>query len=154
MRASGELGSDVTVRAERGERAFAPGDRLMFLRNERGLRVKNGTLGIVEQVTPQTMAVRTDDGRAVTFDIKDYAHVDHGYAATIHKAQGMTVDRTHAGTRLMRSESPQALNALERAADLLRDNREAIEACQKSAANAKQPVLCTVRIRAGSESRN
>ncbi|MEQ1537680.1 MAG: DUF6118 family protein [Sphingorhabdus sp.] len=62
--------------------------------------------------------------------------------------------RWDAGTRLMRSESPQALNALERAADLLRDNREAIEACQKSAANAKQPVLCTVRIRAGSESRN
>jgi Family of unknown function (DUF6118) len=62
--------------------------------------------------------------------------------------------RWDAGTRLMRSESPQALNALERAADLLRDNREAIEACQKSAATAKQPVRCTVRIRAGSESRN
>ena len=95
MRASGELGSDVTVKAERGERAFASGDRIMFLRNERELGVKNGTLGIVERVTPQAMAVRTDDGRAVTFDTKDYAHVDHGYAATIHKAQGMTVDRTH-----------------------------------------------------------
>lgn len=95
MRASGELGGDVSVKAERGERAFASGDRIMFLRNERGLGVKNGTLGIVEQVKPQRMAVRTDDGRAVTFDTKDYAHVDHGYAATIHKAQGMTVDRTH-----------------------------------------------------------
>lgn len=62
--------------------------------------------------------------------------------------------RWDAGTRLMRSESLQALNALERAADLLRDNREAIEACQKSAAKTKQPVRCTVRIRAGSESRN
>jgi len=39
--------------------------------------------------------VRTDDGREVAFDTKDYAHIDHGYAATIHKAQGMTVDRTH-----------------------------------------------------------
>lgn len=95
MRVAGGLGEDVSVKAERGERAFASGDRIMFLRNERGLRVKNGTLGIVEQVTPQRMAVRTDDGRAVTFDTKDYAHVDHGYAATIHKAQGMTVDRTH-----------------------------------------------------------
>jgi len=95
MRASGELGSDVSVQAERGERAFASGDRIMFLRNERELGVKNGTLGIVEQVTPQRMAVRTDDGRSVAFDTKDYAHIDHGYAATIHKAQGMTVDRTH-----------------------------------------------------------
>jgi Ti-type conjugative transfer relaxase TraA len=95
MRASGELGGDVSVKAERGERAFASGDRIMFLRNERELGVKNGTLGIVEHVTPQRMAVRTDDGRAVTFDTKNYAHIDHGYAATIHKAQGMTVDRAH-----------------------------------------------------------
>ena len=62
--------------------------------------------------------------------------------------------RWDAGTRLMRSESPQALNALERAADLLRDNRDAIDACQKSATTAKQPVRCKVRVRAGSESRN
>ena len=31
----------------------------------------------------------------VTFSLRDYGHVDHGYAATIHKAQGVTVDRTH-----------------------------------------------------------
>jgi hypothetical protein len=67
----------------------------MFLRNERGLGVKNGTLGIVEEVSTQSMTVRTDDSRSVHFDLKDYAYIDHGYAATIHKAQGMTVDRTH-----------------------------------------------------------
>ncbi len=95
LRASGELGNDVTMHTERGEREFADGDRIMFLRNERGLGVKNGTLGTVEKVTSQRMAVRTDDGRSVAFDTKDYAHIDHGYAATIHKAQGMTVDQTH-----------------------------------------------------------
>src|SRR3546814_16733809 len=41
------------------------------------------------------MAVRLDDGRPVAFDLKDYAHVDHGYAATIHKSQGVTVDQAH-----------------------------------------------------------
>jgi hypothetical protein len=41
------------------------------------------------------MTVRLDAGRSVAFDLKDYAHLDHGYAATIHKAQGMTVDRAH-----------------------------------------------------------
>ncbi len=56
-----QLGSDVTVKTERGDRQFASGDCIMFLRNERGLGVKNGTLGIVERVTPQAMAVRTDD---------------------------------------------------------------------------------------------
>ncbi|PKQ00593.1 MAG: Ti-type conjugative transfer relaxase TraA [Alphaproteobacteria bacterium HGW-Alphaproteobacteria-13] len=93
MRAGGELGDDERVKTERGGRDFASGDRIMFLRNERGLEVKNGTLGTVEQVNQQGMTVRTDDGRRVAFDTKDYAHVDHGYAATIHKAQGMTVDR-------------------------------------------------------------
>jgi len=95
MRAAGDLGDDVRVKTERGVRAFASGDRIMFLRNERGLEVKNGTLGTIEKASPEHIAVRTDDGRSVSFDTKHYAHVDHGYAATIHKAQGMTVDRTH-----------------------------------------------------------
>ncbi|ARP63817.1 Ti-type conjugative transfer relaxase TraA [Mesorhizobium sp. WSM1497] len=95
MRAAGDLGEDVQVDVERGARAFASGDRVMFLRNERGLGVKNGTLGSVEEVSTQSMTVRTDDDRSVRFDLKDYAHIDHGYAATIHKAQGMTVDRIH-----------------------------------------------------------
>jgi len=95
MRASHALGDDVLVKTEHGASVFASGDRIMFLRNERSLEVKNGTLGTIEQVDKGHIAVRTDDGRAVAFDIKDYAHVDHGYAATIHKAQGMTVDRAH-----------------------------------------------------------
>ncbi|MGZ0075277.1 Ti-type conjugative transfer relaxase TraA (plasmid) [Sphingobium limneticum] len=89
------LGGDVQVQTERGARAFASGDRVMFLKNERGLGVKNGTLGQVERVSPDSMAVRLDDGRSIAFDLKDYAHVDHGYAATIHKSQGVTVDRAH-----------------------------------------------------------
>ncbi len=95
MRDAGDLGDDVRLAVERGERSFASGDRVMFLRNERGLGVKNGTLGTIEQVSERSMSVRTDDGRSVSFDLKDYDHIDHGYAATIHKAQGMTVDRTH-----------------------------------------------------------
>ncbi|NJM50506.1 MAG: hypothetical protein HC843_06135 [Sphingomonadales bacterium] len=85
----------MSIKANRGERQLASGDRIMFLRNERGLGVKNGTLGTVERISAQRMAVRTDDGRRVAFDTKNYAHIDHGYAATIHKAQGMTVDRAH-----------------------------------------------------------
>jgi hypothetical protein len=95
MRNAGDLGDEVRMTVERGERNFASGDRVMFLQNKRGLDVKNGTLGIIEQVSAQSMTVQTDDGRSVQFDLKDYNHIDHGYAATIHKAQGMTVDRTH-----------------------------------------------------------
>lgn len=95
MRAADMLGEDVGLEVERGERSFASGDRVMFLKNERSLEVKNGTLGTVEDVSQIAMRVRTDDGRSIAFDLKDYAHVDHGYAATIHKAQGMTVDNVH-----------------------------------------------------------
>ena len=54
-----------------------------------------GAPPIIEQVSAQAMTVEIDDGRSVRFDLKDYNRIDHGYAATIHKAQGMTVDRTH-----------------------------------------------------------
>jgi Ti-type conjugative transfer relaxase TraA len=95
VRAAGDLGDGVGVTVERGARTFARGDRVMFLQNERGLGVKNGTLGTVKLVTTQSMTVQTDDGRSVHFDLRDYDRIDHGYAATIHKAQGMTIDRVH-----------------------------------------------------------
>jgi len=95
MREAGSLGDEVRVTVERGDRGFASGDRVMFLQNERGLGVKNGTLSTIEQVSARSMTVQTDDGRSVQFDLKDYNKIDHGYAATIHKAQGMTVDHTH-----------------------------------------------------------
>lgn len=95
MRETGDLGEDVRVTVERGERSLAAGDRVMFLQNERGLGVKNGTLGTIEKVSLQSVLVRTDNGRNVSFALKDYDRIDYGYAATIHKTQGMTVDRTY-----------------------------------------------------------
>jgi len=95
LRAVDQLGEEVTLGVERGSRHFANGDRVMFLKNECSLGVKNGSLGTIQSVSPISMAVMLDDGRSVAFDMKDYSQVDHGYAATIHKAQGMTVDRVH-----------------------------------------------------------
>jgi Ti-type conjugative transfer relaxase TraA len=95
LRQHHELGIEHRIETSRGERLFASGDRIMFLRNERGLGVKNGSLGVVESVSTTRMAVLMDDGRSVAFDVKDYVDIDHGYAATIHKSQGVTVDRVH-----------------------------------------------------------
>ena len=95
LAARGELGQDVTVQTERGLRQFAENDRILFLKNERELGVKNGSLGTVDRAARDSLTVRLDDGRKIDVDLKSYNHVDHGYAATVHKTQGMTVDRTH-----------------------------------------------------------
>ena len=60
VRAAGALGADRTITTERGERAFAAGDRVMFLRNERSLGVKNGTLGTLERLEGSSLTVRLD----------------------------------------------------------------------------------------------
>ena len=105
-REAGELGPDQVLPSELGARAFAAGDRIYFLRNERGLGVRNGTLGTIAAIDgagdDARLTVRLDraerasGGAAiVSFTLADYAHIDHGYAATTHKAQSITVDRAH-----------------------------------------------------------
>jgi Ti-type conjugative transfer relaxase TraA len=95
LKLAGELGEDISLKLEIGERDFAVGDRVMILKNDRGLDVKNGMLGELTQVSQTRLALHLDNGREVSFDLKDFAHIDYGYAATIHKAQGVTVDNTH-----------------------------------------------------------
>lgn len=52
-----------------------------------------------------------------------------------------------AGARLMQADSPRAWQALNHAIEMLRDNRDAIAACEQQAVEAKQPVRCTISIR-------
>src|SRR3954447_4498161 len=61
VRASGALGADRSVMTERGTRTFAAGDRVMFLRNERSLGVKNGTLGTLDRIEGSSLTVCLDD---------------------------------------------------------------------------------------------
>jgi putative component of toxin-antitoxin plasmid stabilization module len=96
-RTAGELGRGQKIMTEGGEREFASGDRVYFLRNERSLDVKNGSLGTVEAVEGGVLQVRMDseEGRRIAVDSRYYPHLEHGYAATTHKNQGTTVDRAY-----------------------------------------------------------
>jgi Ti-type conjugative transfer relaxase TraA len=91
----GELGKEDKIQTERGEREFAVKDRLYFLRNEKSLGVKNGTLGTIEVMSGSVLQVRLDDGERVAVDTRFYRDLDYGYAATVYKAQGSTVDRSY-----------------------------------------------------------
>ena len=94
-RTAGELGQGEVIATERGAREFAAGDRLLFLQNH-VMGVKNGTLGTVESIRNGVLQVRLDgdEGRRVVVDAMQYPHLEHGYASTLHKAQGVTVDRS------------------------------------------------------------
>lgn len=81
-------------RTEDGIRNFAPGDQIVFLKNEGSLGVKNGMIGrIVEAEKGRFAAEVGDDKRRVEIDQQFYRNVDYGYATTIHKSQGATIDR-------------------------------------------------------------
>jgi Ti-type conjugative transfer relaxase TraA len=95
------MGSDavaMTFQTNDGPREFAPGDRIVFLENNRDLGVKNGMLGSVLAVEQDAIQVQLDGKSAdgpdvVNVPINSYQAVDHGYATTIHKNQGATVDQ-------------------------------------------------------------
>lgn len=88
-------GGDKPFQTERGERQFADGDRVIFLKNDRQLGVKNGTTGTVEKAQEGRITIKTDDGKTVKVNEVGYRDIDHGYAMTVHKSQGVTVDRAH-----------------------------------------------------------
>lgn len=96
----GPLGGARVFQTNDGQREFAPGDRIVFLENNRDLGVKNGMLGTVERVEggrpgagPMIIAALDGKGGSISVPMGDYQAIDHGYATTIHKNQGATVDR-------------------------------------------------------------
>ena len=97
LKGGGHLqGPEFVYKTENGERNFTAGDRIVFLQNNRDMDVKNGTLGTVEAVEHGRLVTRLDGSdRAVAIDASEYKTFDHGYATTIHKTQGSTVDRSY-----------------------------------------------------------
>lgn len=91
----GLLKESFAFTTEDGDRSFAAGDQIVFLRNEGSLGVKNGMLAKVVEAAPGRVVAEIGSGedlRQVTVEQRFYTNIDHGYATTIHKAQGATVD--------------------------------------------------------------
>ncbi|RWI34081.1 Ti-type conjugative transfer relaxase TraA [Mesorhizobium sp.] len=94
--ARGIVGEGHAFRTEDGLRKFDVGDQIVFLKNDSALGVKNGMIGRVVEAAPNRIVAAIGEGdqrRQVTVDQQLYRNLDHGYATTIHKAQGATVDR-------------------------------------------------------------
>jgi conjugative relaxase-like TrwC/TraI family protein len=83
----------VTLYHETG-RAFSEGDRVQFTAPDRERHIANRELGTIEKIDASgNVQVRLDSGRAVAFNVRQNAHLDHGYAVTSHSSQGQTADR-------------------------------------------------------------
>jgi hypothetical protein len=94
MDSHGRLGRErLTI----GGREFAPGDRIVCLRNSDRLGVKNGTRGTIDRVHSgqRVISMSTDRGDRVELGrgYLEAGHARHAYAVTGHAGQGVTVDR-------------------------------------------------------------
>lgn len=90
--AAGELrGPSLVV----GGRPFQVGDQVICTRNDYPNEIRNGTVGTITDISyrQRTVTIATDDGdRRLDSDYLDAGHMRHGYAVTVHKAQGRTRD--------------------------------------------------------------
>ena len=101
-RARGELGADHVFTTKHGEAAFAVGDRVQFTDTLKGAGIYNGNAGTITGIDRDTgrIKARLDaaagrEGRQVAWSASEFAGFRHGYAGTIYKGQGKTLDHTY-----------------------------------------------------------
>jgi len=82
-------GAPGKAEAVRGDRTLRVGDKVIQRVNNYRLEVFNGDMGTIEEIEleDQMIAVRFTD-RVVEYDFADSLELSHGFAVTIHKAQG------------------------------------------------------------------
>lgn len=76
---------------------FSVHDQIVFTRNNRSLGVQNGSMGIITSLDKQMIQVKMngEEGKEISFAPNLNPYFDQGWAITIHKSQGTTVDQTY-----------------------------------------------------------
>ncbi len=94
---SHEINVTVTDQNEETQekQGFAIGDRILFRKNDAELGVMNGSFGTLKDIRGDILHITLDNGKDIEFSSKDYNHLQLGYATTVHKSQGITVDETY-----------------------------------------------------------
>lgn len=96
-RSRGELGPDHVVPTVEGDQYFARGDRLQLTGTDKRAGLYNGMIGTVERIEGTKITVTFDAKQPVTrtFNSEAFQEFRHGYAGTIYKGQGRTLDQTY-----------------------------------------------------------
>jgi ATP-dependent exoDNAse (exonuclease V) alpha subunit len=94
LRAAGRLGPDaVVVPGENTDRGYATGDLVIVTSNDHQIGLLNGTRATLADANPRTLSLLTETGQQISVPTEWAAgHIDHGYAMTVHKAQGLTTE--------------------------------------------------------------
>jgi conjugative relaxase-like TrwC/TraI family protein len=78
------------------QRRFAVGDRIQFRERDRSLDVANGTLGMIKKLDHERGLATVDvAGRRIHVDLKEPRALDHAYAVTSHRSQGLSRERVY-----------------------------------------------------------
>jgi hypothetical protein len=98
LKKEGGLQEEFGVTTTIGVLNIAVGERIMFTAGDRIMGVKNGSTGTVTAIRDGVATVLLEGGKEATFPLDGAGRengiaVDYGYAVTVHKSQGMTVDR-------------------------------------------------------------
>ena len=80
-----------------GRLAFATGDRVQFTATDKKRGLYNGAAGTVTAIEDTKLTIQLDGSRGErrTFDATEFQGFRHGYAGTIYKGQGRTLDQTY-----------------------------------------------------------
>ena len=127
---------DITVHGpqkdSRERRQFASGDRIIFTANSKQLGVMNGTMATITSINGNNITARTDAGEQVSWSMDKYNSIDHAYAVTNYKAQGMTVqtvvaDMSTKGIRQNRNALYVDISRAKEKAVVYTDSKERLE---------------------------
>jgi Ti-type conjugative transfer relaxase TraA len=92
----GELGASTSFETKHGKHDFAEGDRVQFAGTDKTLNIYNGNAGIIRRIEGSRIVVCLDgNGPLLAFDAAMFKDFRHGYAGTIYKGQGRTIDQTY-----------------------------------------------------------
>ena len=93
----GELGEDHLFATVRGRETYAAGDRVQITGTDKQRGLFNGNAGTIEKIVDSTIHVLLDGraGQKIAFDAREFQDFRHGYAGTIYKGQGRTLDQTY-----------------------------------------------------------
>lgn len=91
----GRVTACITLETERGTLSIGVGDRVAFRATWKPKGIYAGALGTVEAIDGARITVRSDRGREITFDTREFTNIDLGYAGTIYRGQGKTLDQTY-----------------------------------------------------------